>query len=208
MSSTLATGLSSTPTTMSPTCEPDRVAGPALVEARDLDAARVREAELARHVARDGSVLTGDAQPAAAYATARHQLADDPLRGVDGDAEADALGAQDDGRVDADDAAARVDERPARVARVEGDVALDDALHRAAVAGAHGATQGADDARRHRRAEAERIADGDDQLPDAKARRSSPKVACAERLAGGANDGEIGRVIDADELRRARASRR
>ena len=82
-----------------------------------------------------------------------------------GKADADiAAGAADDGRVDADEFAAQVDERAARVTRVDRRVGLDEILQ--AVADTLAAKR-ADDARCDRVAEAERIADCYDEVADA-----------------------------------------
>ena len=64
------------------------------------------------------------------------QLAEHPRRGLDGDREADALRARDDRGVDAEHAAARVEQRAAGVAGVERRGVLDDAVDQAVVAAA------------------------------------------------------------------------
>src|SRR5579864_2463911 len=127
------------------------------------------EAEPPHELATDGAVLAGNPQPAATNAAARHQLAYDPLRGIDGDTETDSLRSQNDRRVDPHDASVRIDERAARISRVERDVALDDSLHGAPVACAHGSSERAHDPRRDGRFESEGIADRNDELPDAQA---------------------------------------
>ena len=86
------------------------------------------------------------------------------LRGVDRDREADRLRAADDRGVDADHLAARVQQRPARVARVERRVGLDHVRDQPAGAGAHAASERADDARGDGVLEAERVADRDRDL--------------------------------------------
>ena len=68
--------------------------------------------------------------------------------------------------VDADHLAARVDQRPARVALVDGGVGLDAVRDGRAVGGLQVAVGGRDDARGEREVVAERIADGDDGLAD------------------------------------------
>jgi hypothetical protein len=72
--------------------------------------------------------LARDAEISAPNAAAGEQFAHDPLDGIDRDGEADALGRPDDRSVDADDARPRVDQRAARISRVQGDVALNDVL--------------------------------------------------------------------------------
>ena len=60
--------------------------------------------------------------------TVLQQLAEHPRRGLDGDREADALRARDDRGVDAEHAAAAVEQRAAGVAGVERRGVLDDAV--------------------------------------------------------------------------------
>jgi hypothetical protein len=91
-------------------------------------------------------------------------LGQNKQRRVGSDREADALGAHDDGGVDADDASARIDQRTAGIAGVESGVGLDHVIDQAAGAGAQGASNGADHARGHRLLEAEGVADGDGEL--------------------------------------------
>ena len=95
------------------------------------------------------------------------QLADDPPRGVRRHGKAKPLGHGDDRRVDADDAAARVDQRAAGVAGVERRRVLHDVLDQPTADAAHRAAGGADHAGRHGRAEAQRVAHRDHELPDA-----------------------------------------
>ena len=105
----------------------------------------------------DPEVRTADAAPS-------EQFAHHPLRGIDWDGEADALGHPDDRGVDPDDARPRVDQGATGVARVQRDVSLNDVLDQTARGASQGATQGADDSSRHGRLKPERITDGDDQL--------------------------------------------
>lgn len=99
----------------------------------------------------------------------------------------EALRTEDDGGVDADDAPMQIDQRSARGAGIPHTVP------------AHGAADRRDDARGHRRLEAERVADGDDELPHAELRREAELGVC-ER-ATGAQDGQVRRRIGTDELR-------
>src|SRR5215207_2841017 len=144
------------------------------------------------------------------------ELRQDALGDVDGDGEADAHGAaavgREDLRVDADHAPLRVEQRAAGVARVDRGVGLDGALDDAAVARLDGPLEAGDDAGRQRAVEAERVADGQDLLPDREA------VAVAHRhdlqglaYAGDLDDGEVrvgvaaaapGRVEEAARLAR------
>src|SRR5207253_1415684 len=80
--------------------------GAAALDPHHLDARVLREPEPPGRAARERAVLAGDAEVAAAHAADGHELPEDPLRGVDRDAEAQALGAQDHRRVDADHAPA------------------------------------------------------------------------------------------------------
>ena len=151
-----------------------------------------------------------DPEERPADAAVVHQGADDrPGRGVDrhGQAEAD----PGDGRVDPDDPAAPVGERPARVAGVERGVGLDDVLDEPArppVAGGERSPEGADDAGGHAAGEPERVADRDDELADAE------PVGVAERRGGKAaagrpDDREVGERVAPDDVeRRARCRRR
>ena len=90
----------------------------------------------------------------------------DVLRGADGDGEADALRRRDARCVHADDLAGRVDQRAARVARVQGGVGLDEVVDEVARLRAQRAPQGAHHAGGDRRLKAERAADGHDELAD------------------------------------------
>ena len=71
------------------------------------------------------NVLTRDADVAARDLPVANQSRHDELGGVARYGKAQALRRQDDGGVDADDFAARVDQRAAAVAGVEGGVGLD-----------------------------------------------------------------------------------
>eukprot|EP00315_Gephyrocapsa_oceanica_P041992 CAMPEP_0185473886 /NCGR_PEP_ID=MMETSP1366-20130426/1733_1 /TAXON_ID=38817 /ORGANISM="Gephyrocapsa oceanica, Strain RCC1303" /LENGTH=496 /DNA_ID=CAMNT_0028080769 /DNA_START=26 /DNA_END=1516 /DNA_ORIENTATION=- len=97
-----------------------------------------------------------------------HHAAD----GVRGDGEADAdvaarAARREDHRVDADEPAARVKERSARVARVDCGVRLDAVFDRPSAVAVDVPAEGGDDARRQGVVEAERIADGQHVLADA-----------------------------------------
>src|SRR5207244_2285475 len=147
--------------------------GAAALDPHHLDARILREPEPPRRAACERAVLASDAEVAAAHVAGGHELPEHPPGGVDRDAEAQALCAQDHGRVDADHPPAAVDQRPARVARVQRHVALDDALHQPPRGGAHGAPERAHHARRYGRAEAERVADRDHELADAELGRAA-----------------------------------
>ncbi len=113
--------------------------------------------------------------------------------------EADALTLADDHRVDADHLAVEVDERAARVARVDAGVGLEVVLDRVDADAA--AALGAEHAGRHAVAEAEGRADREDPLADAR-RVAVAEVCLLEVLRVDANHGEIGRRVAADDPRR------
>ena len=99
-----------------------------------------------------------------------------------------------------------IDERAARVAGIEGRIGLDDIVDEPAVLGAQRPADRTDDAGRHGRLESQRIADGDGDLPRAKAlgigERRKPQL--LRRL--GAQHGQVGIGIaaeNADAMRRA-----
>src|SRR5207247_8391410 len=90
------------------------------------------------------------------------ELRRDRLDGVDRHREADAdvaAGLALDLRVDADHPALRVEERPARVALVDGRVGLDHVVDRVRVRRLDHALEGADDPGRHRPLEPEWVPD-------------------------------------------------
>ena len=108
-----------------------------------------------------------DAEQAALHGAELLQLVGDAADHVDRDGEADAdiaAGAGQDGRGEADQFAAQVDQRAAGVARIDGGVGLDEILEAVLVEIA--AAQAADDAGGHRIAQPERIADGDHKVAD------------------------------------------
>ena len=129
---------------------------------------------------RDRRVLSGDAHVRAPNPAVANQPADDELRGVRGDRKTQPLRAGDDGRVDADHFAARVDERSAGVSRIERRVGLDDVVHQAARSRSQRSPERADDAGRDGGRESERVADRDDELPDFDrlriAKRAAPRI--------------------------------
>ena len=128
-----------------------------------------------REAPRDRRGLRGDADEGAAHAAVADQFAEDEARGVAGDGEADALRAGDDRGVDADDLAARRDQRAAGIAGIERGVGLDDVLDHAAGDASGSERPSAEiDAGGHRPLEAERIADGDDKLAAAEVAWSRP----------------------------------
>src|SRR5262245_12292565 len=92
------------------------------------------------------------------------EFAEHEIRRIGGDRETDALRAEDHGRFDADDLAARGDERAAGIARIERGVGLDHVIDQPARARPQRASERGDHAGGHRRLKAERIANRDDEL--------------------------------------------
>jgi hypothetical protein len=93
-----------------------------------------------------------------------NQFAKHELRRIARNGKTDALRAHDDGGVDADDFATRRNERAARIAGIERGIGLDHVLDQAPGARAQRAAERRDHAGCHRRFEAERIADRDNEL--------------------------------------------
>src|SRR5262249_25402985 len=144
-----------------------------------------------------GHVLDDDAEPASHDATTRDELPHHVARHVGGNREADPLPRGDDGGIDAHDFAVEVQQRPTRVARIDGGVGLDEIF-----VGGHadpGPRGGGDDAGGHRAIETEGVSDRDHPLADAQA------VGVAElgyRQRSGGIDlehGEVGLYVAADE---------
>ena len=140
----------------------------------------------------------------------------DPLdhrqRLLDRDREADVLGvllARDRG-VDADEPAGEVDERPARVTRVDRRIRLQQPLEPRRARRLDGAIETGDDAAGHRRpAEPERIADRDHRVAQAE-RRGTPDPDRDEIPRSDPDDREVALGRDTDHLaaQRAAATRR
>src|SRR5262249_2552597 len=140
-------------------------------------------------------------------AAALEQLLDDAVGGVAGDREADpdraaAAAAGLDLRVDADHLAVRVEQRAARVTRVDRRVGLDHVADLEAVRSLDLALKRGHDPRRRRAVEAERVPDRDHGVADLDVRgvveRKRVKI-----LAAGINleQREVARRILADNLR-------
>src|SRR5947208_15384412 len=109
-------------------------------------------------VAVDRSRLPDDAEVRTADTAVSEELTHHPLRRIDRDGKADALGHPDDGGVDADDARPRVDQGAARVPGIQRNVRLNDVLDEPSRRAPQGPTEGADHTRRHRRLKSEGIA--------------------------------------------------
>jgi hypothetical protein len=130
-----------------------------------------KQIEVVHEVARQTAQGGDDAELAAPHFAVLEHFRDNPARRVAGDREAQSLREGDDGGVDTADAAARIDERSARVAGVDRRRVLYDVLDEPAVAAAHAATERTDYAGRDGRVQAHRAAHGDNELADAQGGR-------------------------------------
>src|SRR3954466_14405547 len=131
--------------------------------------------------------------------------------GRDGEADADGATAPARGRdlrVDADHAAGRVQQRPARVARVDGRVGLDRLVDLEAVGRLDLAPNARHDARGDRPVEAERVADGHGGVADLDlvGVRERQRLDALRGAAGDLDHGEVGGGVAADDLRRVVAA--
>ena len=148
----------------SSTLSPASAAGPCSHHFTDDGALRLLETEAAGKILVD--ILDLDTQPAAAHRAALLELLDDALDGFGRHREGDtdvAAGRAVDRRVDADDVALEVEGRAAGVAVVHGSVDLHVVVRAADVTG-----ERRDDTSRDRAAEAERIADRQHPIADAR----------------------------------------
>ncbi len=151
--------------------------------------------------------LVVDADPGPRDRLAGERQLRDRLRDADRDGESDPLCILIDGGVDADDLAGAVDQRPARVARVDGGIGLDQVVELlcARLRGVPGhdlPAQARDYAGGHRVLElTQRVADGDGQLPLLEVGAGAQGDG---RQAAGVNldDGQVGQRIDAVDLAR------
>ena len=111
-------------------------------------------------------VLDLHADAAALHRAMREKLIHDLTRHVDRDREADAdvAARAKNRRVDSDELALEVDERPARIAEIDGGIGLNEIL--VGFDAEAGATDGAHDTGGDGLAEPERVADGDDVVAD------------------------------------------
>src|SRR5205085_8357152 len=123
--------------------------------------------------ARQWYVLAGEADVTAAHAPVADQTTGDELGRVNRSRKTDALRRADDGCVDADDESLRRDERAARIARIQSRVGLNHVVHQTPRLRAQGAPQRAHDTRSHSALETVRVADVDDELAYAHARRTT-----------------------------------
>src|SRR5207249_12238389 len=79
-----------------------------------------RQIKESRHTPVHLHILSGDSDVTAPNSAISHEPACDIFRSVDADGAADALRREDDSGVHADDFSARVEQRPARVAGIQG----------------------------------------------------------------------------------------
>ena len=107
----------------------------------DQDPALSLETQHMSSVRRDLDILPADAQPAPAYPAIPDQPRQDVLGSVDGSSETQPLGAKDNGRRNADNLTARGDQRPARVAGIQGGIRLDHIVDEPAGLGPQGAPE-------------------------------------------------------------------
>ena len=154
-SSTPVTGSASRRTRRSPALKPALIGRTAGLHFADAHGARLRQPGLVGEPRRKRHLLGDDADARAPHAPVREDLRQHVQRRIGRDREADALRAHDHGGVDADHLAGRARERAARVAGIERGVGLDDVADQAAVLRAQRAPDGADDARRDGRLEAQ-----------------------------------------------------
>ena len=140
----------------------------------------------------DGQSAHAQAWPA--HRAIADKVADDRLGHVDGNGETQTgalSGGAENKAVDADDVAARVQQRPAGVARVDSGIGLNSFIQQHAAGAAH-RTQRTDDAARHGAGQPEGIADGINLL----AHFQRARVAQRGRLQAGALDLDDGEIVD------------
>ena len=176
----MATGVSFTRVMMSWGRSPPAAAGERRCTLGDDHALAHGETELRRQILVD--VVERDAEEGPHVASGGEHLVGHRHGGVDRDGEAESRHAlaEELGGVDPDEVAARIDERPARVARADRGVGLDE---RFAAERAPGTIDGGDDPGGDGTLEAERIADGDRELADLEL------IGVAERRDGRIGDG-------------------
>ena len=143
----------------------------------DSQIVSAHEATVQRHI------LPADANVAEPHSTVSYQAASDEFGSINRYGKTDALRGQNDRGIDAYNISARIHQRPAGIAGVERRIGLDHVVDQPPGARAQRAPERRDDAGRHGRFEAERIADRDDQLADFELARPAE-----------ARDGQITRV--------------
>ena len=149
----------------------------------------------------DRRALGGDADPAASHPAVAQQLAQHERGSVRGDREADALRALDHRGVDAHDLASRRHQRAAGVAWIERGVGLDQVLQLAPALAAQRAAERRNHAGGDGGLEAERVADRHHQPPAPQLLRvAEPRGGQRHRIVG-AQQGEVGVGIVAQQPR-------
>ena len=115
--------------------------------------------------ARQRELLGGDADIRTPHPAVPYQLAEHKTRRIGGNRKTDTLRAHDHRGVDPDDLAMGGHERASRIAGIECGVGLDHVVDQPPRARAQRPAEGGNYARRDRRFEPKRIADGDHELP-------------------------------------------
>jgi len=125
--------------------------------------------------------------------------AGDMLCGIDAERKANALRGQNDSGIDADNFAARIDQRSAGIAGIQRRIGLDDVIDEPARIGAERAAQRANDAGSDGALKTVRIANRDRKLPNSNVfRLAHPRRA---QLRGvNPDDGEVGVRIISDQV--------
>ena len=111
-------------------------------------------------------VLAGHSNPTAPNATVFNQPGGNELGRVAGDGKANSLCGKNDGCVNADDFSARVNQRSARVAGIQGRIGLNDIIDEPPGLGAHGPAQGAHDTGSDSLMESKGTSDRDGNMAD------------------------------------------
>ncbi len=159
-----------------------------------------QQAEMTHQAPRQGQRLTADPEPSATHATVAYERHGHPLGGGGGNGKTNALRGHDHRGIDADHLAARVDQRPARIAGIERCIGLQNVVQQAAGAGSHRAAERTDDPRRDGVGKTVRTADRNGDLPDPDVGRIGQATPGEIRRAH-LQDGEVGIGIVADDLR-------
>ena len=177
-----------------------RLGGGALDHLRDEHALHVvAEPEALAEVGSEAE--DRDAERAAAHLAELDQLLHHVLDHVRGNGEANAhvaAGLRQDRGVDADQLAAQVDQRAARVARVDGRIGLDEVLVTLWVDA--GAASGTDDPGGDGVLQPEGIADGDDEVADLEAGRVRQGDLGGQAALDDLDHGDIRALVGADDL--------
>ncbi len=158
-----------------------------------------RKLEMAHSAPADGHIGAGKPEVSTAHAAVLEQLRDNPFCGVDRGRETDSLRKRDDRSIDADNFAARVDQRPSGVAGIERGVGLNHIIDQPPIARAQASSERADDAGGHGMLVAIRIADRNRDLTHSQRTRRSEHC-CRKRGCTYSNDRNVGIRVIADEV--------